>query len=316
MAKPVKKAPTRLDPQVVLGRLQDTLAANHLRITDLIRSRYYNPHFASSHKDTLTASELQDVFSKAGLQLTVPDIRGLMDYIDADHSGTLGIEEIANALRVCKRGQDVKEHDKFKQTKSKIDSMPSQKKWTQKEDPQENPIHWPAGQMDPRTVLDRVQELLLAKHIRLVDAFRHHYYNPSYVNGHEFLNADDLHKLLARAGLVLEFQDVQRLMQQLDADDTATLDIDELEQALRSHRRGIAIWETPEFKARLQQKRDAEQSKKDTMRRINQKAYADLEEAMGRVTQSGGDPCAVLDCMLKFIALKQLRVADVFRNQL
>eukprot|EP00443_Scrippsiella_acuminata_P042059 CAMPEP_0115289562 /NCGR_PEP_ID=MMETSP0270-20121206/63575_1 /TAXON_ID=71861 /ORGANISM="Scrippsiella trochoidea, Strain CCMP3099" /LENGTH=1481 /DNA_ID=CAMNT_0002706749 /DNA_START=54 /DNA_END=4496 /DNA_ORIENTATION=- len=131
--------------------------------------------------------------------------------------------------------------------------------------------------------LEAISRLLDENHMRISDIFRSHIYNPSYAHkgdeyldasevqhvcrkagldlsleynpsyahkGDEYLDASEVQHICRKVGLDLSLKDVRELIVYLDADGNGVLDIDELEVALRGHRRGREVWKAADWQPR------------------------------------------------------------------
>lgn len=100
-------------PEVCMDAISDLLDSKHLRVHDLFRHPQYNPNYLETGSEELDADLMNAVLTKAGLELSLEDVQGLVKTIDEDGSGNISIDELENALRNYRRGVKVWENKDF-----------------------------------------------------------------------------------------------------------------------------------------------------------------------------------------------------------
>merc|ERR1711948_230619 len=92
-------------------------------------------------------------------------------------------------------------------------------------------------------VMESIQNMLDEKQLRITDLFRHPQYNPSYLQkGDESMDAEEMQRVLSKAGVDLSVKECRNMIDCIDEDNSGTIEIPELEIAMRKFRRGVLEW--------------------------------------------------------------------------
>jgi len=267
---------------------------------------------------------------RAGLKVSAKSVSELMKALDESGDETLDFVELEAALRAHRRGKEIwdiraeqAEAQKMQQGKPQAStpkgaagSGTQQKKKNIQSPKQQLEAQGAKGdeEIDPASLLDKIQALLKQRQLRVVDLFRHPTYNPSYLKTKdENLDADEVAQVFMRAGLKVSAKSVSELMKALDESGDETLDFVELEAALRAHRRGKEIWDIRAEQAEAQKKAEEEDAPKKTnsekkVVRVRPKKMASAK------TDDDDDPNNLLDKIQEFLEEKDFRVVDLFRH--
>jgi len=234
-----------LEPSSLLQIMQDLVQVKGLRVVDLFRNPQYNPSFLQTHDEELDAEELSGVLLKAGVNVTRKSCAELIKKMHGDPTiKNIGIKDLEVALRAHKRGKEIWEiRDEMPQEVKK-----AAKDWKRRSmtDAEMKGPKWAAP------TLEAIAKLMDEKQLRIADLFRHPHYNPSYLEtGDESLDAKEIHRIMKKAGLELERADIQNMIDCIDEDGSGSLEIQELEVAMRKFRRGTLIWNIPKPKKQL-----------------------------------------------------------------
>ena len=83
----------------VLCAMEDYMRLRNYRVVDLFRSREVN----TDGDDLLSTDELLTVLESMHLNLNKSDLRMVVDYMDADSSGDIDVDELSAAMRWARR---------------------------------------------------------------------------------------------------------------------------------------------------------------------------------------------------------------------
>eukprot|EP00443_Scrippsiella_acuminata_P042343 CAMPEP_0115207678 /NCGR_PEP_ID=MMETSP0270-20121206/20838_1 /TAXON_ID=71861 /ORGANISM="Scrippsiella trochoidea, Strain CCMP3099" /LENGTH=1441 /DNA_ID=CAMNT_0002621275 /DNA_START=33 /DNA_END=4355 /DNA_ORIENTATION=+ len=238
----------------VLDAITQVMADKGLRVSDLFRSAQYNPKYAKTKSEELKSKDVATILRNAGVDIEESKVSSLVALLDKDGSRSIDIRELEVVMRDKKRGALKWDLPSAHTGNSKLEFK------RKLQTPEENN----SEPSDPRKVLDAISSLLDVRRLRVTDIFRHPQYNPSYLKtGDEELDAEEVSKVLGKAGLEIPLRDIRNMMQVLDGDGNGVLSIDELEAALRAHRRGQNV--------------NSEAFQKSIKKAATQKRYADLD---------------------------------------
>jgi len=153
-------------------------------------------------------------------------------------------------------------------------------------------------ELDPSNLLDSIQRLLKETGIRVSDLFRNPAYNPGYVPGrNETMTGDEVAAVLGRAGLLVPAQACKALIKLMDTSGDDKLDMEELEAALRVHKRGEEIWD-----------RDGNENQ-------NRKSMKDFKRSASlATTDSSTNGAQSLEAIQRTLDERNIRIHDLFRH--
>ena len=198
-------------------KLRTALSVNAIRIMDLFAE------WDTNGDNSVTKAEFRKAMAELGFNESRPHIDAVFDSFDADHSGTITYKELLRGLR---RNEDLPMANPSTRDDSPERGGRKTRKFSMA-------VRIEDSDQSPEAVLQRsLRDALMANSARVIDLF--HEWDE---DGNGMVSKDEFLRALPLLGLQVKAKDAETLFRSFDPDGSGSIELRELQSALREKKR-------------------------------------------------------------------------------